>query len=370
MSLKAVIAKEIRQRMRDRLTLILTIFTVPFFTMAYGLVFSQETVHVAVAKPTTSVGHILLQSVLGARTPDGENLFNLHLVADASVLREQVEAGIWNAGVILPTTVITGSQSPPRIVMLGPVQRPHTMLTFAKLERILRGSLAQLDPNQPQTPVFAWEEAGPSGPETTFDQFVPGLLAFAIIMLIFSSTLALSREIERGTLLRLQLTAIKPWHLVAGMGLVQVLLGIICVAITLATAVILGFQAKGSLLEALLFVSLGCLSSIGIGLIIACLMKTTARSFLVASFVMFLLLVFSGIVFPKPTGIMTTFMEHKIAWVDILPTTHLRVALDRILASGWTSARLEYQFIWMAVQSLVILGAGVFLFGKQGPQRR
>ena len=63
MSLKAVIAKEVRQRLRDRLTLVLTLMTVPFFTMAYGMVFSQETIHVAVAKPTTNVGHLLLQSV-------------------------------------------------------------------------------------------------------------------------------------------------------------------------------------------------------------------------------------------------------------------------------------------------------------------
>ena len=367
MSLKAVVVKEVRQRMRDRLTLILTIFTVPFFTMAYGLVFSQETVHVAVAKPTTQVGHLLLKSVFEARSPDGQNLFNLHLVADASVLREQVEAGVWNAGVILPTAVITGSQSPPRIIMLGPVQRPQTMLTFAQLERILRGALAQIDPSQPKTPVFAWEEAGPPGPQTTFDQFVPGLLAFAIIMLIFSSALALSREIERGTLLRLQLTAVKPWHLVTGMGLVQTSLGILCVAITLLTAVVLGFKAQGSLLAALLFVSLGCLSSIGIGLIIACLMKTTPRSFLVASFVMFLLLVFSGIVFPKPDGNIGMLMGYQVAWTDILPTTHLRVALDRILASGWSSSRLGYPLTWMTLQATIILGTGIFLFGKQGP---
>ena len=369
MSLKAVVAKEVRQRLRDRLTLLLTLFTVPFFTMAYGMVFSQETIHVAVAKPTTNVGHLLLQSVYNARSPDGEKLFNLHMVADANILREQVEAGIWNAGVILPTTVITGAQSPPKIIMLGPVQRPQTMLTFAQLERILRGTLSQLDPSQPRTPVFAWEEAGPSGPQTTFDQFVPGLLAFAIIMLIFSSALALSREIERGTLLRLQLTQIRPWHLVAGMGMVQVLLGILCVAITLVTAVVLGFTVKGSMLAALLFITLGCLCSIGLGLIIACLLKTTPRSFLVSSFLMFLLLVFSGIVFPKPEGILTTVMNQTVSWTDLLPTSHLRVALDRILASGWSVAQLSYQLIWMSLQATVILGLGIFLFGKQGPQR-
>ena len=368
MSLQAVIAKEVRQRLRDRLTLVLTLFTVPFFTMAYGMVFSQETVHVAVAQPTTHVGHQLLQSVYNARSPDGERLFNLHMVANSKILREQVEAGIWNAGVILPSAVISGSDAPPKITMLGPVQRPQTMLTFAQLERILRGTLVQLDPSQPRSPVFAWEEAGPTGPQTTFDQFVPGLLAFAIIMLIFSSALALSREIERGTLLRLQLTPIKPWHLVAGMGMVQAALGIICVAITLVTAIVLGFSVEGSLLTALLFITLGCVSSIGIGLVIACLMKTTPRCFLVSSFVMFLLLVFSGIVFPQPEGILTTVMNQAVSWTDFLPTSHLRVALDRILASGWDIARLTYELFWMTLQALVILAAGVVLFAKQGPE--
>ena len=370
MSLQAVIAKEVRQRLRDRLTLVLTLFTVPFFTMAYGMVFSQETIHVAVAKPTTQVGHLLLQSVYNAKSPDGEKLFNLHLVADANILREQVEAGIWNAGVIMPRTVINDSESPPKIIMLGPVQRPQTMLTFAQLERILRGTLTQLDPSQPPTPVFAWEEAGPTGPQTTFDQFVPGLLAFAIIMLIFSSALALSREIERGTLLRLQLTHIKPWHLVAGMGLVQAALGIICVGITLVTAIVLGFTVKGSILAALVFITLGCIASIGIGLVIACLTQTTPRAFLVSSFVMFLLLVFSGIVFPQPENTFTTIMSRAVSWTDFLPTSHLRIALDRILASGWESTRLGYQLIWMSLQAVVILGIGVFLFGKQGPQNR
>ena len=189
-------------------------------------------------------------------------------------------------------------------------------------------------------------------------------------MLIFSSALALSREIERGTLLRLQLTQIKPWHLVAGMGMVQVALGIVCVAITLVTAVVLGFTVKGSMFAALLFITLGCLCSIGMGLVIACALKTTPRSFLVSSFVMFLLLVFSGIVFPKPEGILTTVMNQSVAWTDLLPTSHLRLALDRILASGWSTAQLSYQFVWMSLQAAVILGLGIFLFGKQGPQER
>ena len=132
---------------------------------------------------------------------------------------------------------------------------------------------------------------------------------------------------------------------------------------------ILGFEAKGSLLKVLLFVTLGCLCSIGIGLVIACLTKNTPRSFMVASFMMFLLLVFSGIVFPKPDGILTTLMEQKVQWVDLLPTTHLRMALDRILASGWGFTRLRYELICMSLQSIVILAAGVLMFRRLGPQR-
>lgn len=369
MSLRAVVVKELRQRSRDWLTLLLTVFTVPFFTFAYGLVFSHDTVHVAVAQPTTQSGHTLLKSIYHAKSPAGGKLFNLHLVADPMVLREQVEAGVWNAGIILPRAILRGDGSPPRVVMLGPVHRPETMLTFAQLERILRGALSQLAPSQQKVPVFAWEEAGPSGPQTTFDQFVPGLLAFAIIMLIFSSALALCREIERGTLRRLQLTAVKPWHLVAGMGVVQVALGMLSVGLTLATALALGFQAEGSILEALLFIGLGCLCSIGLGLIIACLMQDTPRTFLVASCAMFLLLVFSGIVFPRPSGTMGTFLGHTLEWVDLLPTTHLRVALDRILAGGWSTARLGYELTWMGLQTTLILGTGIYLFSLERPSR-
>ena len=259
------------------------------------------------------------------------------MVANSKILREQVEAGIWNAGVILPSAVISGSDAPPKITMLGPVQRPQTMLTFAQLERILRGTLGPTGPLSTPIPRLRLGRGWPDGPPNNVRPVCSGLVGVCYHHADFFFSIGLSREIERGTLLRLQLTPIKPWHLVAGMGMVQAALGIICVAITLVTAIVLGFSVEGSLLTALLFITLGCVSSIGIGLVIACLMKTTPRCFLVSSFVMFLLLVFSGIVFPQPEGILTTVMNQAVSWTDFLPTSHLRVALDRILAVAGTS---------------------------------
>jgi hypothetical protein len=61
-------------------------------------------------------------------------------------------------------------------------------------------------------------------------------------------------------------------------------------------------------------------------------------------------------------------MGYQVAWIDILPTTHLRIALDRILASGWPASRLVYPLTWMTLQSTLILGTGIFLFGQQGPK--
>ena len=73
---------------------------------------------------------------------------------------------------------------------------------------------------------------GRSAERTPFELYVPNLLVFAMIMLVFSSAMVTAREVERGTLERLRLTRMRPGEWLAGTAIAQTLLGTCSVALT------------------------------------------------------------------------------------------------------------------------------------------
>ncbi|MCK6548852.1 ABC transporter permease [Myxococcota bacterium] len=204
----------------------------------------------------------------------------------------------------------------------------------------------------------------PGGPRP-FDAFVPGLVVFAVIMLVFSSAMAIAREVEWGAILRLKLTPLTTTELLAGISLVQLLLGAASVALTLLTAIILGFDAQGRAAEVLVLSLIACLASVGLGMIVASLSTSTTRAFLVASVAMFLLMLFSGVVFPRPEADLFTIGARTIGLFDVLPTTHLSVGLEKVLRSGARLGDLGFE-----LASLVALSIASFTAGAATFQRR
>jgi len=204
-------------------------------------------------------------------------------------------------------------------------------------------------------------QAGVHDGVRAFDRYVPGLLVLSIIMIIFSSAMVLAREVESGAMLRVRLWPVSTFAVLGGTSVVQLVLAAVGTCLTLGCARLLGFKPEGSFLLILLLATLSSTASIGLGLVIASFAETQGRAFLVASVLMFLLLLFSGVVFPRPN--VTWFHVHDVAVgpFDLLPTTHLHEALSRTL-SGARFREVCGRALVLLGLSCVYFAAGVLLF--------
>lgn len=204
---------------------------------------------------------------------------------------------------------------------------------------------------------------GGDAPGRPFHAAVPGLLCFSIIMLIYSTAMGVAREVEAGAFVRLRLTPLTAGELLAGMGSIQLVVGLVSYGLALVAARLAGFESKGALGLVLALGALGTLSSVGAGLMVAALSESTQRAFLIASVAMFVLLIFSGSFFPRPEWDVVEIGGRSLGPFDLLPTTHLSRALAKVVGEGVSFAQIRFEVLMLAAMSVVSLVLGVVAFG-------
>lgn len=336
----SLLLKSLRQQWRDPLSLALTLLTAPAFVLFYWFFLSHtQTLHAGFVAPESM--YVAPLEMAFAGMDDVE----VHRYGSASELEAALQDGSIDAGFVLGASL----ESPARLYgdPRATAQVQPVLMTYA---RAVTG----------RDPPIRFEQAGPV--RRPFDAYVPGLIVFAIIMLVFSSSLAVAREVESGTLVRLKLAGVRAWQILLGYTGVQLVLGIVTVWLTLGVAVLLGFRAEGSLAATAVVALLGCASSIGLGVLIASWTRTTQRAFLVSSVVMFALLLFSGVVFPQPRVPVFTWAGRAVELFDALPTTQVTRAFRSILVYGATLGAVRYELVWLGLAALgfFALGAAVF----------
>ncbi len=203
---------------------------------------------------------------------------------------------------------------------------------------------------------------GPGG--RPFEASVPGLLVLSVIMIVFSSAMLVAREIESGATTRMATWPVSALDVLGGSSLVQLGLAAASSAATLAAARALGYAPRASLIAVLVLAVVAAQSSIGLGLLVASLTRTQHRAFLVASVLMFVLLLFSGVVFPRPRVELVQLAGEKLGPFDVLPTTQLHEALSGVLA-GKSLLEVKGRLLALFGLSAVAFGAGVLVFSRR-----
>jgi ABC-2 type transport system permease protein len=215
-----------------------------------------------------------------------------------------------------------------------------------------------------QQPLVGYGEQplGASAARSEFETYVPGVLIFAVIMLIFLAAMTAAGEVERGTLRRLKITPMTSFDLLGGITLAITMVGTLSVMLTFLTAVALGFRSQGPVWAAVLIGAVTSLSVIGMGMITACFAKTVSQAFVVANFPLGLLMFFSGVIMPIPKVTLFTLGGQAVGLYDILPPTHAVAALNKILTLGAGLGDVTYELTALVILSLVYLAIGMGLF--------
>jgi ABC-2 type transport system permease protein len=217
-----------------------------------------------------------------------------------------------------------------------------------------------------QKPLIKYVEKpiGASATRTEFETYVPGTLIFSVIMLIFLASMTVAREIETGSLRRLQLTPVTSFELLGGITLVLLLIGALSSILSFLVALALGFHSQGPVWVAILVSVVASLSVIGLGMVVASLTRSVSQAFVVANFPLGLMMFFSGVIFPMPAVKLFTIAGHAISPYDILPPTHAVVALNKILTLGASLGDVAYELTALIVLSVLYFVVGAWLFKR------
>jgi ABC-2 type transport system permease protein len=198
-----------------------------------------------------------------------------------------------------------------------------------------------------------------------FELYVPALLALALMMLMFTAAASIIKEKDEGTIIRLRLSNMRTFEWLLAVSLVQVILGMLALASTYLTAAALGYETSGSL-AAMMFVGfLSSLSIIAISLIVAAYLRTIFDLMTIGCFPFFILMFFSGGMFPLPPLRLFTVGERAININDILPTTHTINAMSKILSYDAGLQDVVFELGAISILTIVLFAVGVWVFTRR-----
>lgn len=384
MRLWYIFRKSLKEQARDILTLALTLSFAPFFVLLYWLFFSGGSTSYDVLVLNNDVGiqatdntllvhgDSIVAAVETVAYPDGSPMLVVKNVAsrgEAEPLLKDRDAEVLliipeNFSRMIQTMVEGQDSAVSTVTFVGDLTNPYyavaAIMTYTALEQYIQATTGQ------QSPIQLHEKAlGASAVRTEFELYVPGLLVFAAILLVFLAAMNVAYEVESGTLRRLQITPMTSFELLGGTSASLVLIGVFSLVLTFITAWLLGFRSQGPLWIAILIGAVTTLPIIGVGLMVAAFSKTVTQAFLIANFPLGLFMFFSGAIFPIPQVTLFTFGNRAFGLYDILPPTHAVVALNKVLTLGADFSEISYEVTMLLVLSILYFAAGVWLFKRR-----
>ena len=385
MRLTSLVRKTTLENLRDWKILILTLSFAPFFTVLMHFYFEAATASpyrlavvngdtgtVTADGQTVTAGSELIAALGAASHADGPQVLRVSEETDVEAALGRLRTGSLDLVVVVPPRFSSalidyrqGSEPPTAIVTTyGDPTNPQYLMAAAWSDAITYTYAAEVA-----------EVAGPvevdmrtiSGEESLseFDLYVPGLLVLALIMLMFTAAASLIKEKDKGTLVRLRMSNMTTFEWLLSVTLVQIVLGVGAVGLTLVTAVAIGYEPNASVASLTFVTALSSVAVVGISVLVAAWLKTIYDLMTIGSFPFFILMFFSGGMFPLPDIRMFDLAGRSVNVNGILPTTHSISAFDQILNHGAGLTDVAFELTAIVVLSAAYFGLGIWLFKKR-----
>ncbi|GEM_PF-391712 len=198
-----------------------------------------------------------------------------------------------------------------------------------------------------------------------FDQLMPGLLVLSLLNVLFTAGASFIKEIEKGTMLRLNLSLLRPWEMIGGISLIQLLLGLASFALTLGAARICGFEWRGSVVAVLLVAAVSLLAVLGLALISVSFMSSVFDVMTVGMVPYFLVMFFAGLFFPLTSIELFSVGDAAFRLNDILPLSISVSALNQALFFERGVYEIHIELLGNLIVACLYFGAGLWLFRRR-----
>ena len=356
----AIIIKEFQQMMRERLTFAMAIGVPVMQLVLFGYAINNDpkglpTALVAydngplarslvVAVQNTGYFHVVAQPATEAQAErlleTGDVQFLLAIPPDFSqrVLRGEKPA------VLVAVDATDPSAASNAIAALGQV-------TSTALAHDLTGPLASLQPREPPFELRIHRRYNPEG--LTRYNIVPGLIGTILTMtMVMLTSLAMTRERERGTMENLLATPVRPFEVMVGKITPYIIIGYIQLTVIILAAVVL-FEVPilGSLPLLMGVIGLFMLANLGVGFTFSTLASNQLQAMQMTFFFFLPSMLLSGFMFPFRG--MPLWAQHV---GELLPLTHLLRAVRAIMLKGASLSEVAPNLWPMALFLLVVGG--------------
>jgi len=377
-----VFTKTLKEQLRSGWDIALSVSLAPVFIILYWLfmgagagmamdaiVINYDTAD-CMNQPCASK---VIERLEGLKNAEGEPLLEIEMMTDEAEAEDKMKDGRAVAAVIFPTgysdeimRVVEegGSMAPEKSpVIIGDPSQLHypvaAVYITSELDRYITEATGRQSP-------FTLQERFISGTEdiNDFDTYIPGLLVAAIVMIMFSVSITIARDIENGTARRLVLSRMTSFDLLGGVSVVYLIFSLVSVLLAFGVAIALDYSYTGSLATAILISTIAAMSVIAVGLITACFSRTVGRAAIIVNFPLLIMIFFSGAIFPLPSPTLFTIGERAIKLFDFLPTSHAVSSLKQVLNLGAGLGDVIFEIVAMLILTVVFFGAGVWLFRR------
>jgi ABC-2 type transport system permease protein len=380
----SIFRKSMREQLRDITVLGLTLIFAPLFVYLYWLFFPSGSTTYGVLVINSDEGFKLsdgshfdaaqdvIEAINHVTYADGSPLLRVKFVEDRlqaeALLRDREATVFIDIPEDFSSTLLAvqngSSPSPTSIIFGGDLTNPYyavaAILTTSAVDAYIQEATGHVSPIQ-----YVEEPLGASAARTEFETYMPGILIFAAIMLIFTASMTVVREVEAGTLRRLQISRMKAWELLGGITASLIVVGVVAVLLTFLTAIALGFRSQGPVWVAILIGALTSVSIIGAGMVVAGFSNSVSRAFVIANFPLGLFMFFSGVIYPIPKVTLFSLFGRTVGLYDVLPATHAVVALNKILNLGAGVGEVLYELGALLILSILYFAVGVWIFQRR-----
>jgi ABC-2 type transport system permease protein len=353
----AVLTKEFKQLLRDRLTYGMILGVPIVQLLLFGYAINSDPKHLPTVVYVQDQG-TFARSVLGAM--ERTDYFDIvESVNSTHQLDDRIAKGKAQFAVTIPGDfthrVVRGDK--PQILVEADASDPAATggavgalaaLPDNALMHDLRGPVA--GPGQASKPfeVVIQRRYNPEG--LTSYNIVPGLLAIVLSMtLVMMTALGVTREVERGTMESLLATPLRPLEVMVGKLTPYVLVGIVQSTVIIVLARLLfGVPMAGGWAALILGLFLFIVGSLSLGFLISTVARNQLQAMQMSFFYMLPSIMLSGFLFPFRG------MPQWAQWIgSIMPVTHmLRVVRGSMLKGSGLGD---------AMQSLGVLALFVLL---------
>jgi ABC-2 type transport system permease protein len=219
--------------------------------------------------------------------------------------------------------------------------------------------------NQKNPVTITETSLGISGKIDEFDLYVPGLLILSIIMLLLPASISMVNEVENKTIIRLKLSKVSALEYLTGISFVQLIIGLISIAIALSVAVCLGFEYAGSLFQIFIITVLTSVSIIALSLILAAFTKTATEVLIVGNFPLFLLMFFTGVAIPIHPQELFTIAGYPITLQGLMSPTHAVNAMNKTMIMNMSFVDILPEITALLILSIIYFMLGVWFFWRR-----